>query len=197
VLGSDTLEPGEGLLEGLQMLVALSFDNCSRRQNFPFLDPAQAVSSHHLSGVLVGIHHAPAAPFVAEFGPGLLEVSGRAAITNPRLAGALLLHPRVAGFLFFGRLLVLPFAVSFVLLAQVPAVDAGEGYVLASREALCLAAVRSDDITVQLERRWAQWHDAGVGIPPPQTLPFAPFSAGAPGPMLAADNEAKVEETPC
>ena len=140
MLGSDTLEPGEGLLEGLQMLVALSFDNCSRRQNFPFLDPAQAVSSHHLSGVIVGIHHAPAAPFVAEFGPGLLEVSGRAAITNPRLAGALLLHPRVAGFLFFGRLLVLPFAVSFVLLAQVPAVDAGEGYVLASREALCLAA---------------------------------------------------------
>src|SRR5215203_4609608 len=40
------------------------------------------------------------------------------------------------------------------------------------------AAVRSDDITDQLERRWARWHDAGVGLPPPQTLPFTPFSAG-------------------
>ena len=53
------------------------------------------------------------------------------------------------------------------------------------------AAVRSDDITDQLERRLARWHDAGVGVTPPQTLPFAPFSAGAPGPMFAADNEAK------
>src|SRR5215212_8170216 len=59
------------------------------------------------------------------------------------------------------------------------------------------AAGRSDDITDQLERRWARWHDAGVGLPPSQTLPLAPFSAGAPGPMLTAGNEAKVEETPC
>ena len=137
MLGSDTLEPGEGLLEGLQMLVALSFDNCSRRQNFPFLDPAQAVSSHHLSGVLVGIHHAPAAPFVAGSGQAF-EVSGRGHYESTPCGCSP--SPSARCGLLFGRLLVLPFAVSFVLLAQVPAVDAGEGYVLASREALCLAA---------------------------------------------------------
>jgi hypothetical protein len=27
------------------------------------------------------------------------------------------------------------------------------------------AAVRSDDITDQLERRWVRWHDAGWGYP--------------------------------
>ena len=181
------------------MLVALSFDNCSRRQNFPL---PRSCSGRELASSLGRACRHPSRA------GGALRRGVRARPSRSQRpschyestpCGCSPSPSARCGLLFFGRLLVLPFAVSFVLLAQVPAVDAGEGYVLASREALCLAApLRYAPTTSR-----SNWNGAGRGGTmrgwgyPHLKLSLRPILRGGSRPMLAADNEAKVEETPC
>ena len=106
----NTLERGEGLLEGLQVLAALRFYDASCCPSLSFLDSAGCAVAHLFAGPAVGIHHAPAAPLIAELRPLTLEVGLRAAIGQPGAAGVLLFHSPVAGLLFPGCLLILFFA---------------------------------------------------------------------------------------
>src|SRR5918995_5427486 len=70
----------------------------------------------------VGIHHAPATPLISQGRPGLLEVRLLAPISQLGTAGIGPLHPLpsvVALLRFFGRLLVLLFAVRLMHLLGV------------------------------------------------------------------------------